>query len=179
MAFSIQFCKWKAPVSGRERGRTAGDVPVSGTLPSFWPIFAGVVPVFGTSPAPSPNSRTEMPVLRAERVIAVRHRPISALGARGWAFLLPIGGADVRLFGGKGEIPPAPGGQPCFHRIVDHKNVENRCLGCRCAQCTDRMHLRLDYVYTPSDNPLLMSVFGEQCTRKCPGEPLSMYTACE
>ena len=48
-----------------------------------------------------------MPVLRAERVIAVRHRPISALGARGWAFLLPIGGADVRLFGGKGEIPPA------------------------------------------------------------------------
>ncbi len=46
-----------------------------------------------------------MPILRAERVIAVRHRPISALGARGWAFLLPIGGADVRLFGGKGEIP--------------------------------------------------------------------------
>ena len=146
---------------GKGKGRTAGDVPV-----------------FGTSPAPSPNSRTEMPVMRAERVIAVRHRPISALGARGWAFLLPIGGADVRLFGGKGEIPP-PGGQPCFHRIVDHKNVENRCLGCRCTQCTDRMHLRLDYVYTPSDNPLLMSVFGEQCTRKCPGEPLSMYTACE
>ena len=77
---------------GKGKGRTAGDVPV-----------------FGTSPAPSPNSRTEMPVLRAERVIAVRHRPISALGARGWAFLLPIGGADVRLFGGKGEIPPPPG----------------------------------------------------------------------
>ena len=120
-----------------------------------------------------------MPVLCAVPMVAVRHRPISALGARGWAFLLPIGGADVRLFGGKGEIPPAPGGQPCFHRIVDHKNVENRCLGCRCAQCTDRMQLRLDYVYTPSDNPLLMSVFGEQCTRMCPGEPLSMYTACE
>ena len=64
------------------------------------------------------------------------------------------------------------------YRFVDHKNVENRCLGCRSAQCTDRMQLRLDYVYTPSDNPLLMSVFGEQCTRKCPGEPLSMYTAC-
>ena len=48
-----------------------------------------------------------MPVLCVERVIAVRHKPISALGARGWAFLLPIGGADVRLFGGKGEIPPA------------------------------------------------------------------------
>ena len=40
-----------------------------------------------------------MPLPCAVRVVAVRHCPISALGARGGAFCMSIGGADVRLFG--------------------------------------------------------------------------------
>ena len=48
-----------------------------------------------------PNSRTGVPVQRAESVIAVRQSPYSALGAHGGASCMPIGGADVRLFGEK------------------------------------------------------------------------------
>ena len=80
---------------------TAGNVPVLGTLPSFLPIFAGVVLVFGTSPAPPPNSRTGSGRVRAMSMVAVRHSPISTLGAQGRAFCMSIGGVDVRLFGEK------------------------------------------------------------------------------
>lgn len=47
----------------------------------------------------SPNSRTGSGRVRVVSMVAVRHSPISALGARAGAFYMPIGGANVRLFG--------------------------------------------------------------------------------
>lgn len=46
-----------------------------------------------------PNSRTGVPVLRAVSMVAVHFK--SALGAHEGALCIPIGGADVRLFGEK------------------------------------------------------------------------------
>ena len=49
-----------------------------------------------------PSSRTGVPALRAVSVLAVHQSLIiSALGAHGGASCMPIGGADVRLFGEK------------------------------------------------------------------------------
>ena len=54
-----------------------------------------------------PNSRSGVPVQRAESVIAVRQIPYSALGAHGGASCMPIGGDDVRLFGEKRMVAGA------------------------------------------------------------------------
>ena len=52
----------------------------------------------------SPNSRTGSGRVCAMLMVAVRHCPISALGARDGAFCMSIGGADVRLFGEKAPL---------------------------------------------------------------------------
>ena len=52
----------------------------------------------------SPNSRTGSGRVRVVSMVAVRHSPISALGARDGAFCMSIGGADVRLFGEKSML---------------------------------------------------------------------------
>ena len=49
----------------------------------------------------SPNSRTGGPILCATARVDVLDTRKSGLGARGGAFGVPIGGVDVRLFGGR------------------------------------------------------------------------------
>ena len=50
---------------------------------------------------PSPNRRTGRPVWRAAIVVGVLDPRKSAPGARERAFGVPIGGVDVRQFGGR------------------------------------------------------------------------------
>ena len=60
------------------------------------PVLSAARLLAGASP---PNSRTERPLLRDVPVVAVRHRPITAPGARQVAAEGIQAGVDVRLFG--------------------------------------------------------------------------------